>query len=256
MLIWVVPMNDSAKPLLSVRGLTLAYDALEVVHGVDLTVHAGEVVALIGANGAGKTTVLSALMGLLPVRRGEIHFRGEALQRLATEKRVARGISLVPEGRQVVPQLSVEENLIIGAYTRRDREQQADIERIYALFPRLQERRRQAAGLMSGGEQQMLAIGRALMARPALLLLDEPSMGLAPLIIEQIFGIIADIKATGTTVLLVEQNAKKALSLSDRAYVLEQGRISLSGSAADVAANPAVLAAYLGGRRPDGCANA
>ncbi|ALM86825.1 ABC transporter ATP-binding protein [Bordetella sp. N] len=234
--------------MLSVSGASVAYDALEVVHDVDLEVRAGEVVAVIGANGAGKTTLLSAIMGLLPLRKGAIVLRDERVDGLPTERRVARGISLVPEGRQIVPQLSVAENLIIGAYARRDKEVDQDRERIYERFPRLKERERQLAGLLSGGEQQMLAIGRALMARPAILLLDEPSMGLAPLIIEQIFDIISAIKAAGTTVLLVEQNARKALARADWAYVLEQGRVTLSDTAQRIAANPAVLTAYLGGK--------
>ncbi|WP_020203878.1 ATP-binding cassette domain-containing protein [Cupriavidus sp. WS] len=234
--------------MLAVQGLSVAYGALAVVHDVSLEVREGEIVALIGANGAGKTTILSALMGLVPATAGRIAFDGARFDGLAVERRVARGVSLVQEGRQTVPGLSVAENLRIGAYLRRDAQVEADIARIYALFPRLEEREKQLAGSLSGGEQQMLAIGRALMARPRLLLLDEPSMGLAPRIIAAIFDIIADIRSTGTTILLVEQNAREALALADRAYVLEQGRIVLAGTGPQVASDPAVLAAYLGGR--------
>jgi branched-chain amino acid transport system ATP-binding protein len=237
-------MRDEA--LLSVRNLVVGYGPSDVVHGVTLSIRSAEVVALIGANGAGKTTILSALMGLLPTRAGEIRFAGHAIQSIKPDRRVARGMVLVPEGRQIVPQMSVSENLRIGAYLRRDAEIDADQDRIYAMFPRLKERAKQKGGLLSGGEQQMLAIGRALMSRPRLLLLDEPSMGLAPIIIAQIFDILADIKASGTTVLLVEQNAHQALQLADRAYVLEQGRISASGTGPEIAADPSILHAYLG----------
>ncbi|CAG2138624.1 ABC transporter ATP-binding protein [Cupriavidus plantarum] len=249
-------MTREGNVLLSVSGLSAAYGKRAVLHGISLEVRQGEIVALVGANGAGKTTTLSAIMGLLPAVSGSIEFDGtsflgqtEPAAGLAVERRVARGISLVQEGRQTVPQLTVAENLAIGAYLRRDADVAADIAHLYALFPRLAERRRQLAGTLSGGEQQMLAIGRALMARPRLLLLDEPSMGLAPKIIAQIFRIIEQIRAEGTTVLLVEQNAREALAMADRAYVLEQGRVVLSGDGATVAADPAVLDAYLGGRQ-------
>nr|WP_231401628.1 ABC transporter ATP-binding protein [Cupriavidus sp. WS] len=243
-----VERDAAPAAMLAVQGLSVAYGALAVVHDVSLEVREGEIVALIGANGAGKTTILSALMGLVPATAGRIAFDGARFDGLAVERRVARGVSLVQEGRQTVPGLSVAENLRIGAYLRRDAQVEADIARIYALFPRLEEREKQLAGSLSGGEQQMLAIGRALMARPRLLLLDEPSMGLAPRIIAAIFDIIADIRSTGTTILLVEQNAREALALADRAYVLEQGRIVLAGTGPQVASDPAVLAAYLGGR--------
>jgi len=243
-----VERDAAPAAMLAVQGLSVAYGALAVVHDVSLEVREGEIVALIGANGAGKTTILSALMGLVPATAGRIAFDGARFDGLAVERRVARGVSLVQEGRQTVPGLSVAENLRIGAYLRRDAQVEADIARIYALFPRLGEREKQLAGSLSGGEQQMLAIGRALMARPRLLLLDEPSMGLAPRIIAAIFDIIADIRSTGTTILLVEQNAREALALADRAYVLEQGRIVLAGTGPQVASDPAVLAAYLGGR--------
>ncbi|VFR20928.1 Branched-chain amino acid transport ATP-binding protein LivF (TC 3.A.1.4.1) [plant metagenome] len=238
--------------LLSVRGLTVAYGGLTVLHGLDLDVRPGEVVALIGANGAGKTTTLSSLLGLLRPCAGSVRFEGRPLDGLRVEQRVARGISLVQEGRQVVPQLTVAENLAIGAYLRRDKDGvQADLAQVHEMFPRLRERQGQHAGLLSGGEQQMLAIGRALMARPRLLLLDEPSMGLAPLIIERIFEIIAAIREAGTTILLVEQNARQALALADHAYVIEHGRVKLHGPGRQVASNPAVIEAYLGaGRRP------
>ncbi|QET04316.1 ABC transporter ATP-binding protein [Cupriavidus pauculus] len=242
-------MTRDADALLSVAGLSAAYGKRAVLHGVSLEVRQGEIVALVGANGAGKTTTLSAIMGLLPAVSGTVSFDGTSFGDLAVERRVARGISLVQEGRQTVPQLTVAENLAIGAYLRRDRDVAADVAHVYALFPRLAERHRQPAGTLSGGEQQMLAIGRALMARPRLLLLDEPSMGLAPKIIAQIFRIIEQIRAEGTTVLLVEQNAREALAMADRAYVLEQGRVVLSGDGATVAADPAVLDAYLGGRQ-------
>ncbi|WP_231586635.1 ABC transporter ATP-binding protein [Cupriavidus basilensis] len=243
-----VERDAAPAAMLAVQGLSVAYGALAVVHDVSLEVREGEIVALIGANGAGKTTILSALMGLVPATAGRIAFDGARFDGLAVERRVACGVSLVQEGRQTVPGLSVAENLRIGAYLRRDAQVEADIARIYALFPRLEEREKQLAGSLSGGEQQMLAIGRALMARPRLLLLDEPSMGLAPRIIAAIFDIIADIRSTGTTILLVEQNAREALALADRAYVLEQGRIVLAGTGPQVASDPAVLAAYLGGR--------
>jgi branched-chain amino acid transport system ATP-binding protein len=232
--------------LLAVRQLVAGYGPLNVVHDVSLAIRTSEVVALIGANGAGKTTILSALMGLIPVRSGDITFAGTTIQTLPTERRVARGIALVPEGRQIVPQLTVSENMRMGAYLRRDSEINTDLDWIYTLFPRLRERARQKGGSLSGGEQQMLAIGRALMTRPRLLLLDEPSMGLAPIVIGQIFDILAEIKASGTTILLVEQNAHQALQLADRAYVLEQGRIAAHGTGSEIASDPAILHAYLG----------
>lgn len=239
---------ESHEPLLSVQGLTVGYGQIDAVHGVSLDVFPGQVVALIGANGAGKTSTLNGLMGLLPRCSGRIVFEGEAVEHLSVEKRVARGISLVQEGRQIVPQLTVAENLAMGAYLRRDVAQvNVDEDWVYHLFPRLKERREQHAGLLSGGEQQMLAMSRALMARPKLLLLDEPSMGLAPLIITHIFEIIGQLNKAGTTILLVEQNARQALALAHHAYVLEQGRIRLSGLATKVASDPVVLDAYLGG---------
>ncbi len=234
-------------PLLSVQNLTVGYSGLTVIRDLSIDVHEGEVVALIGANGAGKTTTLSVIMGLLRHQAGSISLNGKSVGALPVEQRVARGLSLVQEGRQVVPQLSVLENLQIGAFLRRDSRIDSDLDQIYHRFPRLAERAAQPAGLLSGGEQQMLAMGRALMARPRVLLLDEPSMGLAPLIIAQIFEIIADLNRGGTTILLVEQNANQALRLAHRAYVIEQGRIGLAGTGADVAADPAVVQAYLGG---------
>ena len=240
-------LRSSHAPVLSLRGVAVKYGSVLAVRGIDIDVAEREIVALIGSNGAGKTTTLSAIAGLVPLHSGEISLGGTAISRLPTERRVALGISLVQEGRQVVPQLTVQENLRVGAFLRRDSEIETDLERIYAIFPRLSERRAQHAGLMSGGEQQMLAIGRALMARPKVLLLDEPSMGLAPLVIETIFETLAEISRSGVTLLLVEQNARMALRLAHRAYVLERGNIAISGPAAELVVHPKVIEAYLGG---------
>ncbi|WP_373288189.1 ABC transporter ATP-binding protein [Chelatococcus reniformis] len=234
--------------MLALTGLEVGYGQVAAVRGIDLTVHEGEIVALIGGNGAGKTTTLSAIAGLLKPRAGSIALRGEAIAGEPPERLVGRGMSLVQEGRQVVPQLTVQENLCIGAYLRRG-DTDVDLERIYGIFPRLKERHGQPAGSLSGGEQQMLAIGRALMARPSLLLLDEPSMGLAPLVIERIFEVIRQINEEDVTIVLVEQQAVQALRIAHRAYVLENGSIRLSGPAAEIRENPAVIDAYLGGRR-------
>lgn len=236
----------AADTLLSVHGLGAGYGAVAVLHGIDLHVRQGEIVALLGSNGAGKTTTLAAITGQLSPTAGVIRLRGEAIAGVRPERLVARGISLVPEGRHIVPLFTVQENLLLGAFLRRDAEIDADIARMLDVFPRLRERFRQPAGLLSGGEQQMLAVARAVMARPALLLLDEPSMGLAPIIVETIFQVLTDLNRAGTTMMLVEQNARLALQLAHRAYVLEQGRISLSGSAAEIAAAPAIIDAYLG----------
>jgi branched-chain amino acid transport system ATP-binding protein len=233
--------------LLELEGVHLAYGRIEALHGIDLTVDEGEVVALIGANGAGKTSTMRAVSGLRAVFRGRITFAGEDITRLRADQRVRRGLCLAPEGRGIFPGMTVLENLDMGAYTRTDRAATAeDLDRVHSLFPRLAERRRQAAGTLSGGEQQMLAIGRALMARPKLLLLDEPSMGLAPMLIQQIFTIIAEIAEQGTPILLVEQNAQQALSRAHRAYVMETGRIVNSGSGRDLLHDPSVREAYLG----------
>ena len=233
--------------LLEVRGLTLGYGRTDAVKAIDLDVAEGAVVSLIGANGAGKTTTLRGLSGLLKARAGAVRFAGAEMAGQSAHKIARAGIVQVPEGRQVFANMTIEENLRMGAYLVADR---AEIQRrrqaVLERFPRLGERLQQLAGLLSGGEQQMLAMGRALMADPKLLLLDEPSMGLAPLFIEEIFAIIRTLKAEGRTILLVEQNAQAALEVSDHAYVLETGRIKLSGPAAEIAHNPEVIAAYLG----------
>ncbi|MCI4061697.1 ABC transporter ATP-binding protein [Micromonospora sp. R77] len=233
--------------LLEIKDLTLLYGRIQALHGISLTVDEGEVVALIGANGAGKTTTMRAISGLRPVAQGSIVFDGTDVTRMRADLRVARGIGQAPEGRGVFPGMTVLENLEMGAYTRRDKGGVAeDMKMVMDLFPRLAERRKQAGGTLSGGEQQMLAVGRALMARPRLLLLDEPSMGLAPKLIQQIFEIITRINEQGTTILLVEQNAQQALSRAHRGYVLETGRIVKKGSGQDLLHDPAVKEAYLG----------
>jgi branched-chain amino acid transport system ATP-binding protein len=232
--------------MLEVRNLRAGYGAVDVLEGISLSVPTGACVCLIGANGAGKTTTLSVICGLVPASSGEILLEGSEISRRAVDIIVRRGVSLVPEGRRVVANMTVEDNLLVGAYTRRDDKVEADIEAVYQRFGRLRERRKQYAGQMSGGEQQMLAIGRALMARPKLLLLDEPSMGLAPQIVNDIFRTIREINETGTTVLLVEQNAKKALSVATYGYVLETGKISFEGSAGDLLQSAQIVEAYLG----------
>jgi branched-chain amino acid transport system ATP-binding protein len=233
--------------LLEIEKITLLYGRIQALHGVSINVAEGEVVALIGANGAGKTTVMRAVSGLRPVAAGRIRFNGDDITKLRADLRVIRGISQSPEGRGVFPGMTVQENLDMGAYTRRDTKAIADdLERVFGLFPRLQERRKQAGGTLSGGEQQMLAVGRALMSRPKLLLLDEPSMGLAPLLIQQIFEIITEISQQGTTILVVEQNAQQALSRANRAYVMETGNIVKEGPGSALLNDPAVKEAYLG----------
>ena len=233
--------------LLSVSRLSVAYGGIQAVRELSLEVAPGEMVCLIGANGAGKTTTLKAISGLIAPHAGSVHFDGHSLTRLPAHEVARRGLALVPEGRGVFPRMSVVENLMMGAYVRRDRAAIArDLEQVYALLPRLTERRAQLAGLLSGGEQQMLSLGRAMMARPRLLLLDEPSMGLAPLMVRAVFDIIRQIAAGGVAVLLVEQNAHLALKTCARGYVLENGAITLSGQADELAANPAVRHAYLG----------
>jgi branched-chain amino acid transport system ATP-binding protein len=233
-------------PVLEVRGLRVFYGAIEALKGVSLVLRPGEIVTLIGANGAGKSTTLRAIMGLVPAREGEVLFRGKPTKSLPTFQLVRQGLVLVPEGRAIFANLSVHENLEMGAYARRDSEIGSDMERVFTVFPRLKERDKQTAGTLSGGEQQMLAIGRALMSRPKVLLLDEPSLGLAPLLVHTIFEAIEEIHRQGTPVLLVEQNANAALKHSSRAYVLETGTVALEGSSAEVAANPKVKEAYLG----------
>ena len=233
--------------LLRVQGLRIAYGGINAVRGIDLEVAQGEMVALIGANGAGKTTALKAICGILPPTAGKVHYAGSDVTGAPAYALVQRGLALVPEGRGVLGRLTVEENLQMGAYTRRDAPAvKRDLARVYELFPRLRERRRQTGGTLSGGEQQMLAIGRAIMSAPKLLLLDEPSMGLAPLMVQRIFDTIAKVAAEGVTVLLVEQNAKLALEMSARGYVMESGQITLNDSAAALLANPQVRRAYLG----------
>ncbi|WP_134738856.1 ABC transporter ATP-binding protein [Nocardioides sp. 503] len=233
--------------LLQLEDVVLAYGKIEALHGLTIDVEEGEVVALIGANGAGKTSTMRAVSGVRGIQSGRIIFQGEDVTKLRADQRVRKGLSLAPEGRGIFPGMTVVENLDMGAYTRRDKpEVGKDFDRVFDLFPRLNERRKQIAGTMSGGEQQMLAIGRALMARPKLLLLDEPSMGLAPMLIQQIFTIITEIAEQGTTILVVEQNAKQALSRADRAYVLETGRIVKTGTGADLLDDPSIREAYLG----------
>ena len=235
------------EPILKVSDINVYYGALHAIKGVSFEVNPGEVVTLIGANGAGKSTTLQTVSGLLHSRTGSIEFLGENLMGVPAHKVVAKGLAQVPEGRRVFLQMTVEENLEMGAYTRSGGDIDADLEKVYAYFPRLMERRRQIAGTLSGGEQQMLAMGRALMSRPKLLMLDEPSMGLAPILVEQIFKIIQTLHEAGTTILLVEQNAQAALSIADRGYVLETGKIVTSGTGTELLASPEIKKAYLGG---------
>ena len=233
--------------ILNVENMNVYYGAIHAIKGISFHVDQGEVVTLIGANGAGKSTTLQTVSGLLRSRTGSIQFCGENISNVPSHKIVEKGLAQVPEGRRIFLQMSVEENLEMGAYTQSTSGVEADLEKVYAQFPRLKERRRQIAGTLSGGEQQMLAIGRALMSHPKLLMLDEPSMGLAPILVEQIFDIIRQLHAEGTTILLVEQNAQMALSVADRAYVMETGKITLSGTGAELAASDEVKKAYLGG---------
>ncbi|NMG45468.1 ATP-binding cassette domain-containing protein [Aromatoleum toluvorans] len=235
------------SPLLQLAGMEVAYGGIKAVKGIDLELYRGELVSLIGANGAGKTTTLNAIAGSLKIAGGEIHYAGEKVHVLPAHRRLRRGIALVPEGRGIFTRLTVEENLRMGAYTRNDTAGiEQDLERVYTMLPRVKERLHQIAGTLSGGEQQMVAIGRALLSRPKLLLLDEPSMGLAPLVVEKIFEVVQSVAKEGVTVLLVEQNANLALEFSQRAYVMESGKITLTGSGADLLTNPKVRAAYLG----------
>ncbi|HVW19028.1 MAG TPA: ABC transporter ATP-binding protein [Solirubrobacteraceae bacterium] len=233
--------------MLEVSEIHTYYGNIQALKGVSLTVEEGEVVTLIGSNGAGKSTTLRSISGISPPRTGSIRFMGREIAKLPAQDIVALGISQAPEGRHCFQRMSVRENLDMGAFLRRDGEIGEDIERVFSLFPRLQERQRQKAGTMSGGEQQMLAIGRALMARPKLLLLDEPSMGIAPVLVDRIYETIEEINRQGTTILLVEQNANYALGASHRGYVLETGRVALADSSAALRSNPEVQAAYLGG---------
>ncbi len=241
-------MADSGNQMLSLTEVHASYGRVAVLKGVSLTVETGEVVALIGANGAGKTTTLMTLCGVVPSRSGTITFCGEPIQHLAPHQIVARGVAQVPEGRRIFPQLTVMENLDMGAFLQADAKAKAGIlEEVLTLFPVLSERRNQLGGTLSGGEQQMLAIGRALMGRPKMLLLDEPSLGLSPVMVEKIFEMIRRIRGQGMTLLLVEQNARAALALADRGYVIETGQIVLSGQAKALMENPRVQSAYLGG---------
>lgn len=232
--------------MLSIDNVRSAYGRIEVLHGVTLRVTPGEIVTLIGANGAGKTTLLRAISGVQPITSGTILFDGKPIERQPAHARVANGIAQVPEGRQLFAPLSVKDNLRLGAWARRDADLVADLARVYALFPMLEAMQTMAAGALSGGQQQMLAIGRALMAKPRLLLLDEPSMGLAPNLVDQVLNVIRALKSDGLTILLVEQNAPAALAIADRAYVLETGAVALSGTAAEIQADQRVKEAYLG----------
>ena len=231
--------------MLKVENLQVNYGGIQAVRGISFEVPDGEIVTLIGANGAGKSTTLRSIIGLVPPREGSVLYNGEELRGKSTAEIVARGITLVPEGRRVFPDLTVEENLRIGAYLRKD-DLRGDLEWVYELFPRLKERHWQAAGTLSGGEQQMLAVGRALMSRPKLVMMDEPSLGLAPIVVQQIFEIIRKIHEEGVTVLLIEQNANMALHAADMGYVMETGTITLSGPGKELLADPRVRAAYLG----------
>ena len=236
-------------PLLELENVSVAYGRIDAVRNVSLTVEEGELVTLIGANGAGKTTTMRAISGIRPLAGGTVRFNGQDITRMKAHERVKAGIIQAPEGRGVFPGMTVEENLEMGAFARTfltKAERASTLDRVFTLFPRLAERRKQLGGTMSGGEQQMVAIGRALMARPVLLLLDEPSMGLAPMMIQQIFSTVSQINKEGTTVLLVEQNARQALSRSDRAYVLETGEVTHAGGGRELLNDPAVIEAYLG----------
>ena len=233
--------------ILSIHDLSVNYGGIEAVKGISFEVHEGEIVTLIGANGAGKSSTLRTIAGLVKPSGGTINFRGDNITGRDATTIVKKGITLVPEGRRVFAQMTVEENLEMGAFTRANSTVEPGLEKVYELFPRLKERRRQVAGTLSGGEQQMLAMGRALMSAPKLMMLDEPSMGLAPILVEQVFDIIQSLHKAGTTILLVEQNAQMALSIADRAYVLENGKVSLSGTGEELAKSEQVQKAYLGG---------
>ena len=235
-----------ANTLLKVNGLKVAYGGIQAVKGVTFEVHDGELVSLIGANGAGKTTTMKAITGTQPVADGEIEFLGRSIRGQGAWDLVRQGLVMVPEGRGVFTRMTIGENLQMGAFVRKDGEIAADMEKVFSIFPRLQERQGQLAGTLSGGEQQMLTMGRALMARPKVLLLDEPSMGLSPIMVDKIFEVVSDIHQRGTTVLLVEQNASRALALANRGYVMDSGEITMSGDAKALLSDPKVRAAYLG----------
>jgi branched-chain amino acid transport system ATP-binding protein len=236
----------SGETMLKVSGLKVAYGGIQAVKGVSLEVRSGELVSLIGANGAGKTTTLKAITGVQPPGGGDIEYMGRSIKGRGPWELVAQGLVMVPEGRGTFTRMTITENLQMGAFTRRDKEIDSDLERVFGIFPRLKERRQQLAGTMSGGEQQMLAMGRALMARPKVLLLDEPSMGLSPIMVDKIFEVVEEIHRLGTTVLLVEQNASRALQLATRGYVMESGEVTMSGEAKALLNDPKVRAAYLG----------
>jgi branched-chain amino acid transport system ATP-binding protein len=235
-----------ADILLEVSGLKVAYGGIQAVKGISFEVGHGELVSLIGANGAGKTTTLKAVTGIQPVAAGSIEFMGRPIKGQGAWDLVRQGLVMVPEGRGVFTRMTIVENLQMGAFVRDDGDVESDLDKVFTIFPRLKERARQLAGTLSGGEQQMLAMGRALMGRPKVLLMDEPSMGLSPILVDKIFEVVADIHARGTTVLLVEQNASRALGLADRGYVMDSGEITMSGPARELLANPKVQAAYLG----------
>ncbi len=235
------------EAILKVEEINVYYGSIHAIKGVSFEVAKGEIVTLIGANGAGKSTTLNTVAGLLRSKTGSVTFQGEDLGKVPPHKMVAKGLAMVPEGRRVFLQMTTQENLEMGAYTQKGKPSETDLEMVYEQFPRLKERRKQVAGTLSGGEQQMLAMGRALMSHPQLLMLDEPSMGLAPILVEQIFEIIQKLHKNGTTILLVEQNAQAALSVADRGYVLETGKVVTSGSGAELLASPAIKKAYLGG---------
>ncbi len=236
-----------SNTLLSIKGLKVAYGGIEAVKGIDLHVNEGELVTLIGSNGAGKTTTMKVITGTLPILEGDIHYLGQSIRGKGAWDLVKEGLAMVPEGRGVFTRMTILENLQMGAHVRRDQAGIADdLEKMFSLFPRLRERKDQLAGTLSGGEQQMLAVGRALMSRPKVLLLDEPSMGLSPIMVDKIFEVVRDVSARGVTILLVEQNASRALSIADRAYVMESGLVSMDGDAKALLVDPRVRAAYLG----------
>ena len=236
--------ND--KVLLAIKGLKVAYGGIQAVKGVTLEVRQGELVSLIGANGAGKTTTLKAVTGIQPIADGDVKYLGKSLKGQGAWDLAKQGLVMIPEGRGTFTRMTITENLQMGAYTRNDKEIDDDIEKVFGIFPRLKERRAQLAGTMSGGEQQMLAMGRALMARPKVLLLDEPSMGLSPIMVDKIFEVVADIHKQGVTMLLVEQNASRALAIADRGYVMESGEVTMTGNGRALLDDPKVRAAYLG----------
>ena len=239
-------MSENQLPLLKVNNLHVYYGAIHAIKGITLEVNEGEIVTLIGANGAGKSTTLNTIVGLLKPQQGSIAFAGMPVDGIPASKMVYRGLSLCPEGRRIFQQMTVRDNLVMGGFSRPNEELQESMEHVYSFFPRLKEREKQIAGTLSGGEQQMLAMGRALMSKPRLMMLDEPSMGLAPILVDQIFDIIRELHSSGVTILLVEQNAQMALSVADRAYVLETGTISMSGNAQDLLQDDDVRKAYLG----------